>query len=335
MNSLFPWSIHECEVAIHAAWKDGMPMTGPGDGRQKRTALFTGKAMVRVEQSFPASEPGAFDHSNSPPAADSNYALTIRFLETAIEDDLSRLVTRLHGGGYHIVTLRFVEESGGAEWSKRQFFYVAPATDNLEATAGSNEAIPFERTLSLRAGWMQESAGHTTPPSLDPVVTGEVEWVCGPHRIPCLSYDPDTLTWTALGANSTGESTPPHVALGEMPETEDPFLSLMLPRLNEDQQIQWEATIAFTLAGGTAFTPASGHVMQTNGTPEPLVMLPQNRMLDEPMAVFRFLRRVYATIGHGRICIPSVNSTPPPPTHEPAFRIGDVVILPQGAYLST
>jgi len=198
MNALFPWSIHECEVAIYAAWKDGFPMTGPGSGRHQQTAIFTSKASVSVEQTFPASETAAFDHTNSPPPADCNYALTIEFLDSAKEDEISRMLTRLHGGGYHIVTMRFIEEREQAEWTKRQFFYVAPASDNHSANAGRGDGIAFSRTLSLRAGWMQETTGHTTPPSQEPEVLGEVEWICGPHRIPCLSYDPATAIWTAL-----------------------------------------------------------------------------------------------------------------------------------------
>ncbi len=333
MRSLFPWSIHECEVAIYAAWKDGMPMTGPGDGRRKQTAIFSGKASVKIDQSFPASEPGAFDHTNSSPAADCNYALTINFLEHAIEDDFSRMLSRFHAGGFHIVTLRYLEEGSLNEWTKRQFFYVAPATDQQEANANSDTSIAFSRSLSLRAGWMQETTGHNSPPTADPEVLGEVEWICGPHRIPCLTYDPATLTWSGTGENSTGEEAPPHVAIGTL-ETGSPFFSLMLPRLNPENQIQWEHTIAFTLADGTDFTPHGGHNMQSNGTPEPLLMSSQSRVLDEPVAVFRYLRRVYASVGHGLVCIPSINAESPPDTHEPSFRIGDVILLPQGAYLA-
>jgi hypothetical protein len=134
-----------------------------------------------------------------------------------------------------------------------------------------------------------------------------------------------------LGTNETSDSTPPYCAIGELENT-DPFFSLMLPRLNEQEEIEWQNTIAFTLAKGESFVPQADHILQTEGISEPLILNRQNRFLDEPLAVFRFLRRVYASVGHGRICIPALFSDPPPATHFPRFQIGAVELLPQGAF---
>jgi hypothetical protein len=118
--------------------------------------------------------------------------------------------------------------------------------------------------------------------------------------------------------------------MGEL-SAQQPWFSLTVPRINPQNRIEWIPTIAFTVSGGT-ITPSDGHSLQTNGTTEPLAMSPQSRVLDEPVAVFRYLRNIYATVGHGLVCVPSVSSDPPPATHEPDFRLGRLSLLPRGAF---
>jgi|GEM_PF-7032340 len=329
MRLLTPWTIHEAEIGLYAAWKDGLPMEGPG-GRHKESALFSALGSVSITQSFAPGQSGIFDHTGSPRSGPGLYSISLDFKDGAVEDDLSRLMTRLHGGGYHVLVIRFRDEAGSGNWTKRQFFYVSLNRDSLSANAASRgDGAAVARQLDLQASWMVETVGSTSSPSAEPEVLGEVEWICGPHRIPCLTYDPATQTWAETNQNATTEALPPHAYLGELLGGEI-GVSLMVPRL-VDGETQWQAEVAVTVDGST-ITPYGDYTLQQNGTPEPLLCVAQDRVLDEPLLVFRYLRKVYFSIGHNLICIPSVSGDAPPDTHEPNFRIGDLVFLPRGAF---
>lgn len=331
MRYLHPWSILEARVAIYAAWQDGMPMTTPGTGRHDQPALLTGLASIRIGQEFESIATAGHLASTPNQTTESGYSLSLTFLDGVTEDDLSRFRSRLIHGGFLIVTIVQVDEGTRTSWRKMQFFYASPTSEASEASAAArDDGLVFSRTLNLTAGWFQESTGTGLAPSLAPSVLGEVEWICGPHRIHCLTYDPETHTWSTEVENNIGIFGLPYIGMGEIAPG-DPWFSLIVPRLNAENRMEWTPNIAFTVTGGT-LTPSPDYLLQTNGTAEPLAMSPQSRVVDEPVAVFRYLRNIYASVGHSLICIPSISGDAPPATHEPHFRLGRLVLLPRGAF---
>lgn len=331
MKRLTPYTFFEADVALYPAWKDGTPMSGP-NARHKESAVFASKANLTITRIPTPSSPSHLDFTGTTPPDDSVFSISIDFGDGATEDDYSRIQTRIHHGGFHILVVRIIDSASNAQWTRLQYFYVTLAGDSLRGdSSGGGDSISLKRNLSLQAGWEQEDVGDINPPSMLPEVRGEVDWICGSKRITCLTYNPDTLTWVSTEQNSLGEGLPPILSLGNVEGEDSQFFSLMLPRLTEGGIIQWEATTAF-IVDGTDLIPQPSFTLQQNGTTEPLLAIQQSRTIDEPIAVFRFLRMIYFSVGHQTVAIPSIISGSPPLNIFRDFRIGDLSFLPSGAY---
>ncbi len=353
ITTVTPWLLHDAEIALWSAWKDGMPMTGPGRGRQD--PLFVAKASLSIAGSFDAAAAAA-DAAAGPMAAGIAWQISAEFPDGAVADEFGRVLARIHPGGYRILTVRFLDEASG-HWTKLSFFYVVSVSDNV---ADSGQIMA--RTVALRSTFRQERIGSATPPDLDPVVIGEVDWICGPRKVTALEYDPTTETWTSLPANETGVSGSRYVLLTPITDEHgsDVLLAAYLPRVTPDApdgdklaraSIQWQNTAVLRIGNQASefhhgLVLQAGHALQALAITEPLVTYPQHRVIEEPVIVFRFLRRVYATIGHGVLAVPRLTENEDPPvTHDPAFRIaipGDpnpatgqsgLTLLPNGAWI--
>lgn len=349
-----PWILHDAELALWAAWKDGMPFQGPG-GRGAREPLFHCKASLTITETF--TEAAADGNSWIPGMRprDSSFNIEVSFPDGSFADDFGRVLGRMNPGGWRILTVRIYSESA-AEWTVHTFFYVAPSADSL----GESGQV-LNRSITLKAGWRQERVGGDSFPSLVPAVHGEIDWVCGPRRVTAMLYDPATETWSSTSQNDVGNGTR-YVTLS--PATEDPgadvILACYLPRLEESAgsgdtldtlAVKWQNTFLMRVGNHASATHhglelRSGHSLQSAGIAEPLATIPQDRMLDEPVLVFRYLRRIYATLGHGVLAVPRLlENTVPPASHDPAFRIAvpgaanpgtgqsGLVMLPNGAWL--
>jgi len=381
--NLIPWLIHDAEVALWAAWKDGMPFHGPGEGRGRQEPLFTGKSSLTITETFEGSPASGQGWTGAQAPGGSTYQIALDFPDGALSDDFGRVLSRMHSGGFRILTVRFEDEATG-EWTKLSFFYVTPATDAL-----SEAGQLMNRAVSFKSSWKQEQVGLAAFPPLDPVVLGEVDWVCGPLRITALTYDAGTETWTSLARNEAGNGHR-YVTLTPMAGGDggDVLLAYYLPRLVPTSavgipsnallaadgtpvlaadgdyivtarattelaslQVRWQNTLCLRVgnqasASHHGLTLQGGHTLQAAGIVEPLVMLSQDRMLDEPVLVFRYLRRIYATFGHGVFAVPALTQNETPPAvHDPSFRIAvpgavnpetgnaGLVLLPEGAWI--
>jgi hypothetical protein len=350
-----PWLISDAEVSLWAAWKDGLPFHGPGGGRGRQEPLFTSPASVGITETFEASAPTGHGWTGAETPAGSVFQISLDFQDGAVSDAFGRVLAGMHAGGLRILTIVFEDLATGT-WTKLTFFYVTPSTDAL-----SESGQEIKRALTLKSTWKQEQVGLVAVPSLAPVMLGEVDWICGALRVTALTYDPSTETWLSLPRNDTGDGTRyVNLSPASGDDGADVSLAVYLPRvvpapvtgeMLPTAAVEWQSTIVLILGGPEStmqhgLAMRSGHVLQTAGITEPLVMLPQDRMLDEPVVVFRYGRRVYATLGNGVLAVPRLlPNTAPPVVHDPAFRIAipgpanpatgqsGLTLLPNGAWL--
>jgi hypothetical protein len=356
MTLLTPWTIHEAEVGLYPAWRDGMPFTGPGAGRGVPAPVFIAKAGLIIAETRRKSAPSAHNWSGAEPNIDAEYEISIAFPDGAFSDSLSRVPSRIATGGFHILVVRFIDARTG-HWSCLRFFYVTIEADDANA---SGEVMA--RSMRLKSTWLQESTGSSAPPSMAPLVFGEVDWICSTQRITCLTYDPVAEVWSSLPRNETGDDETRYVNFAPVEGSEcDVALSAYFPRVFEGTQsapalpqasVVWSNIILARLGSQDSayhhgLALSKGISLQAIGIPEPLLVYPQARMLDEPVIVFRFLRRVYATLGHGVLAVPGLtcNAAASPFTHDCPFRLaipGDpnpttnqsgLTLYPDGAWL--
>jgi len=348
-----PWTIHEAEAALYPAWRDGMPFYGPG-GRGSPETLFLAKASLTISETQRHSAASAYNRSGNEPTFEADFEIAVTFPDGAMSDSLSRVQARLEVGGLHVLVVRFQDEFSG-HWTCLRFFYV---TIESAETATSGEVM--DRSIHLKATLLQETTGTGTAPSLDPVVIGEVDWICGGRRVTCLTYDPVSETWDATPQNDTGSDGTLLVNLAPVDGCPtDVEMSAYFPRLVpgnaippalDQTTVAWCNLVVARIGNHASpvhhgLTLSDGITVQAAGCPEPIMALPQSRMLDEPVIVFRYLRRVYATIGHGVLAVPDLECSAPPFTHDCPFRLaipGDpnpatdhsgLTLYPDGAWL--
>ena len=351
---LTPWTIHEADIALYPAWRDGMPFAGPGT-RGMPAPVFLAKTAISVSGTVRKGAASGHNWSGAEPNLEVEWDITIAFPDGVFLDSVSRLASRLPTGGFHILVLRFLDEFSG-HWSCFRYFYVTIEGDDA---AESGEIIT--RTLRLKSTWVQESTGSSAMPSMAPIVVGEVDWLCGSQRHTCLTYDPAAEEWTSLPRNDIGDGTTRYVNFSPVEDSlADVAITAFFPRvLPGDQappalpqaQIEWCNLVLARIGNHESayhhgLVLSKGISLQTLGIPEPLLTYPQDRMLDEPVIIFRFLRRVYAVLGHGVLAIPALTQNGDAPfTHDYPFRLRvstepnpatgqtGLTLLPQGAWL--
>lgn len=350
-----PWTIHEAEIALWPAWRDGTPFRGPGAGRELPSPLLHCKSSLSITETFEESSPTAGRWMVADTSAGSSWQISISFPDGVLADSFGRLMSRVTPGGFRILTIRFLDEATG-HWTLLSFYYVTPATDTV-----SDADQILSRTLALKSTWLEEQVGTASVPSLTPALKGRLEWVCGPQCVHAMTYDPATETWSSTTHNLTGDGSR-YITLTPIDEdaNSDLILGLYLPRVIpvdspgtalDTLGVNWQNTVALRVGSHLSshhhgLVLQAGHTLQAIGIVEPLYMLPQSRVFDEPIAVFRYLRRIYATLGHGVLAVPRLlPATAPPSSTDPAFRLAvpgpanpgtghsGLVLLPDGAWL--
>lgn len=349
-----PWTIHEADVALYPAWKDGMPYRGPGTGRQVHAPVFQCKSGLSINSTPRKSAASGYNWTGAQENADGEWEINLQFPDGVFADECSRVLSRLPAGGFHVLVVRFVDESSG-RWSCFRWYYVTWDEDQ----AGESGQV-IGRSMRLRSTWMQEDVGDGVMPELNPVPMGEVDWICGAQRITCYHFDPITETWTSLARNETGDGTRYLNISPDVDGSTELYLAAYFPRVTEPEpeppllkaaDITWQNLVIARIGSHLSalhhgLVLMGGMQIQAMGIPEPLMTHSQARMLDEPVIVFRYLRRVYATIGHGVLAVPLLTCNEPPPfTHDYAFRLAvpgpanpdggqsGMVMLPDGAWL--
>lgn len=346
---MIPWLIHEAEISLYPAWRDGMPYRGPGPRGAVPPVLSCHAALSITETKLKAA-PTGFATATADPARDAEWDLSVSFPDGLFSDAYSFVSGRLPDSGLFILVVRFVDPRTRC-WTLLRFFYVTPQSDE---TGDSGETM--NRTLRLKAGHLQETHGATAIPAMAPTVLGELDWVCGPQRVTAMLFDPATETWTSTAMNETGD-THRYVNLANL-TANDVRLTGYFPLLQNQtrpagmlprKEIVWTMVDLLTIGNHLSAIlhgyNLHGLAIQQNGSPEPLLSSVQSREIDAPLLVFRYLRRIYATIGHGVIATPKwIDNFSPPTTHDPYFRIAagtvlnpvsglnGLVLLPTAAY---
>ena len=350
-----PYIIHDADLALYPAWQDGMPSLGPGSARDYPSPVVSSKASLTITEVRTKSLAKSHNWIGHEPNLRSEFDLSVSFPDGAFCDALSRVHSRMASGGFYILVVRFVDLLTG-HWSVLRFFYVTADSDE-----SSVDGEVLSRSVRFKSTWLQESVGTLLPPTMDPVVLGEVDWHCGSRCITALTYDPISEVWTSLPQNETGDSFTRYVNFSPVSgSTTDVAISAYLPRVVAGSQVApllpqaavvWSnvllATIGNHLSAAHGLALANGGALQTVGIPEPLLACSQSRMLDEPLVIFRYLRRVYATFGHGVFAVPSLSCDVSvlPFTHDPPFRLAvpgpsnpstgqsGLTLLPSSAFL--
>jgi hypothetical protein len=349
-----PWIIHEADIALYPAWKDGLPFLGPGLTRGAVEPVFGCKASLSLTASTTRQATTGHNWSGNETHGEGEWQIAVGFPDGLHADAISRVLSRLHAGGFHILCVRFVDALTG-QWSVLRFYYVT-----WDADEASDSSQIMQRSLRLRATWMQEEVGSAAPPSLSPVPLGEVDWICGSQRITCLTYHPDSETWASLPRNDVGDGTRYVNFAPVLDVPSDVALAAYFPRVIPGEQaapalpmagVLWQNLMLLRIGNHSSalhhgLVLLGGIQMQEAGIVEPLLLYPQARMLDEPVVVFRYLRRTYATLGHGVLAVPRlVANAAPPLSHDYPFRLSipgaanpatgqsGLTLLPDGAWL--
>ena len=340
-----PWSIHEAEIALYPAWSDGMPYVGPGT-RAEVSPLLQCKSSLSIAHTPRDLESGGFNWTGAESTADGVWEISIGFPDGAFTDAISRLKSRPAPGGFHVLVVRFIDEVSG-HWSCLRFFYVTLAGDDA-----SEKNQIMERSLRLRSTWLQENVGSATAPSMLPEVLGEVDWVCGGQRITALTYNSATQVWTSLAQNAIGgggsyariHGVGDNVTLSAYM----PYLDAAAPPANAParEEVAWLEKDILHIGNADSLVHhglkmGDGFALQTLGISEPLMRnhTGWNRGLDPVYLIFRYLRRVYATIGDGVLAAADVTYDAAPDSIDPPFQIRPaadgmgMVILPDGAWV--
>lgn len=333
-----------------------MPLRGPGLDQRSVPSLRC-HASLSISESVRPPVASGFDGVGNSPSAEAEYDVSVTATDGIYSGDIARLNGFISPGGFYILTARFVDAESG-EWTCLRFFYVTVTGQDL---ADSSEVMI--RSMKFHSSWLQETVGGGLPPSLDPVVLGEVEWRCGSMRVVAMTYDPAENSWTSTPQNEVGDGSR-YVNFSPLEDsTEDAALAAYFPRVEAGKHsppppgytpvVHWR-NLTLAVIGSALSTRHhglalyNGIAVQQEGIVEPLLHLPQSRMLDEPMVIFRFLRRVYAVIGHGVLALPRLvpSATELVFTHDHCFRLGissdpeplsgmdGMVITPTGAWLS-
>ena len=195
-----PYIIHDADLALYPAWQDGMPSLGPGSARDYPSPVVSSKASLTITEVRTKSLAKSHNWIGHEPNLRSEFDLSVSFPDGAFCDALSRVHSRMASGGFYILVVRFVDLLTG-HWSVLRFFYVTADSDE-----SSVDGEVLSRSVRFKSTWLQESVGTLLPPTMDPVVLGEVDWHCGSRCITALTYDPISEVWTSLPQNETGDS---------------------------------------------------------------------------------------------------------------------------------
>ncbi len=333
-----PYSFLEGEIAIFYSNPDGTPLRDPNTS-EILAPIGQCHASVEISESTTPKEPTCANWSqNTPNKKHSQLTATISSQTYAYNDRGNNIISQLHPSSEYILVIRTYDKLHG-NWKLIQLHH-AHLNDQKSASDISSDNDSF----SLRASHLESFAGNTNQaalPPLTPQLMATVEWCHQGKTIPCFHYNPTSETWQESPLNAfipTGEAeSQRYCYVG--PDANNPTQAIIkyltlntteatsagndLPRTG----LTFTETLALTI--GNHLNPshhglktAVGHTLQLLGCPEPISSHPSASHWPHPLLRFRFLGRIYATISHGIIAIPSITTatiTTPPPLDPPIW----------------
>lgn len=333
---LTPFTVHEADIAVFHAWEDGIAVAGPLDRHLQSGLVSAFRQSLTISRTSPHEGERAFaDWRSSPLPHGVAWSIETSAPLSALTDGAP--VSSWFTPGIPLVVLvRFLCSITG-QWRLFQFTDASPADSS---TAESAQTMLTGH--KFHAGFMEEFKGSAAEPApaLVPRYLGVIEWRHLGRRIPCWYYNAETATWSETAENQIplGEDTARYISLDQS-DPDDVRLSYLAARTEPGTQagldatrIGWIDTPAFRITASTGLTFEPGWHLQT-GCPEPITLPPSGRHWEHPRCVFRFGRRLYATLSHGVFAMPSfyADTTPDIPIDFP-IRLSRLVLLPDAGY---
>ncbi len=319
-----PYSFLEGEIAIYYANADGTPMRDPNTQEIMAPAAECPASLEITQASKPSAEKG-FDwrkvnnntHQNS-------YTANVSFPNASHHQDGIPISSILNNKADYIFVHRFHDEVNG-NWTLRQLHYA-----HLDDQKNSGDPSSNTDSITLRAGHLEvftENTSQAALPDLIPRMVATVEWEHNGNITPCFYYDPSTESWSETRLNSfipTGETETVRYCYVGPDESDDTQAIIQYLGAGTTEQTPTGNTVARSgitfeninaITIGNHLTPhhhglkvASGHTLQTKGCPEPIATHPSSSHWHHPILRFRFLNRIYMTIAHGTVAIPSITT---------------------------
>lgn len=335
------YTVGEADFALFHGWRDGMAVRGPLDRHLTSglIARFTTGLKITAVPDGEASG-GGFGEWRKFPGAKVPVVWTVETSTplAALFEGGVQVASLLPVGAPLILLVRFFSPATG-RWRMFQFHDcevgpvdVGDASENMMQTA------------VFRAGWREEltgSSGGTLPPMV-PRVRGVIEWRHLGRCIPCWYFNADDNSWTENPENwdDSGAEVVRYVSLED--EVEGVRLSYLAARTVATAApvaglagvgIGWVDARALQVlaAGAEGLMLEPGWQLQEEAA-EPITLPPSGRHWEQPQVVFRFLGRIYATLSHGFLCVPSLTRGMVEPFDFP-IRLGRLVLLPDGAWV--
>jgi hypothetical protein len=338
------YTVHEAEVSFHAGWRDGFPVAGPF-GRHLAGGLidqFRAGLAIRQVADAGADAGGAFGewrkHGCGMPGQD-GWMVEMKLPLAAVEDGGAQVSSWPEAGSPMVVCVRFLDAETG--WWRMFQFHDAVLMPTEAAEEGEN----MFRTVAVSAGWMEERYHGAAVPALEPVVRGVIEWRHLGRRVRAWEYDDaeDAFTEGSENVNTVDAVAERYVTLtiageDELEEVDLSYMAALTQPLAKaggvpGYEVGWMDAGAFHVDGSSGLTLWPGWVMEAEGAAEPLTMPPSGRHWEHPKVVFRVLGRIYASLSHGVLAVPSFNEGFPEGMTDMPIRLGRLLLLPEGAWL--
>lgn len=338
--ALNPFTVHEADVAVFYAWRDGRVIDGPMPRHLQSGMVAKFRASLNLTRKVDPARAHAFGDWRHPESAeDGLWTVEMTYpIGSVVDEGGAHVSSSMPAGEDMTVLVRFFDELNG-HWRVFQFHHARRSAD---LTTAEQQELGIN-TLGFTAAWMEPFRGGNAAdlPPLVPREWGVIEWIHGARRIPCHYYDPATDSWTETGENFRvdGGETLRYVTL----ETTAGLttLSYLAPITAatttaggiDASKLAWIDALAFA-ADSSGLHPAHGWQVQTGGGPEPLTIPPSGRHWEHPRVVIRFLGRVYASLAHGTIATPALVTGPPSPSIDPPIRLGpSLAMLPAATHV--
>lgn len=337
-----PYIFLESEIALYHAHEDGTPLRDP---LTQEIAAPVAKCLAsgEVTASHTAGVAGSGDWRGiAPPTQHAEWNATVTYTTGAWREDGTPVSSSLSPDANYILVIRTHDEAMG-NWELVQLHYARVTSHSTKGDTRSSAD-----SFSLTAGHKEVFSGNTATDELPPLlprVVATVEWEQAGRTIPCFYYDPATETWSESPLNRftpPGGSPVRYCYVG--PDADDGTQAIIqylaaytttqtpegnqLPRTGITHSTVTAAIIGNHLNAVHHGLRTSGrHSLQTLGCAEPVAAHPSSAHWQHPLIRFRHLRRVYCTITHGVIAIPSVQTATAdtiPPLDPP------IIIAPAG-----
>jgi hypothetical protein len=333
------YTVHEAEVAFFAAWRDGMPVSGPLQRHGSLGMIDEFRAGLSIRQVREDGQGGGFGewrmHGGDADAGAEGWMVDFSLPLAAVTDGGAQVSSWPEAGAPIVAVVRFLDKELGL-WRVFQFHDAV-----LLPSEAGEEGQNMMRKVSLSAGWMEERYSGTVP-DLVPVVRPVIEWRHAGKRVRAWEYDPDGDAFTECAENveTVGEDEVRYVTLALSGEGDEETANLAylaaattaatrggLPGYS----VGWASVGVFEV-GSSGLTAWPGWEVE-DGAAEPITMPPSGRHWEHPRVVVRLLGRIYATVAHGVIAVPLLTEGFPPGMIDPPLRMGRLVFLPDGAWL--